>query len=238
MILKFKTILIVLFCFQFKTNLIGQEKHYFQSDFLPKEFELRRAKIFDEIGANSIALIQSAPTVAGFKVFRQTNTFYYLSGLEEGHAYLLMNGKNKTATIYLPHREEGREKSQGKILAAEDSDLIKELTGVDRVRAIEYLGNDLVRTGLIKGETPLLFTPFSPAEIGNDSRDEILNGHARAAADPWDSNSTREARLKISLNERFPCFCKNIKTGYPDGIDGPTMMVQLHEVLSKNCFDK
>ena len=49
-----------------------------------------------------------------------------------------MNGKNKTATIYLPHREEGREKSQGKILAAEDSDLIKELTGVDRVRAIEY----------------------------------------------------------------------------------------------------
>ena len=206
MILKLKTILIVLFCFQFKTNLIGQEKHYFQSDFLPKEFELRRAKIFDEIGANSIALIQSAPTVAGFKVFRQTNTFYYLSGLEEGHAYLLMNGKNKTSTIYLPHKEEGREKSQGKILAAEDSDLIKKLTGVDRVRAIEYLGNDLVRTGLIKGETPLLFTPFSPAEIGNDSRDEILNGHARAAADPWDSNSTREARLKISLNERFPEF--------------------------------
>ena len=206
MVIKIKTFLIVLFCFLFKTDLIGQEKHYFQSDFLPKEFELRRTKIFDAIGTNSIALIQSAPTVAGFKVFRQTNTFYYLSGLEEGHAYLLMNGKNKTSTIYLPHREKGREKSQGKIFSAEDADLIKKLTGVDRVRAIEYLGNDLVRTGLIKGETPLLFTPLSPAEMGNDSRDEILNGHARAAADPWDSNSTREARLKISLNKRFPEF--------------------------------
>jgi len=64
----------------------------------------------------------------------------------------------------------------------------------------------LVRTGLINGVTPVLFTPMSPAEIGNDSRDEILNGHARAAADPWDSQSTREARFKRLLSERFPEF--------------------------------
>ena len=53
--------------------LSGQEKHYFQTDFSILEFENRRNMIFDAIGENAIALIQSAPSVAGFKVFRQTN---------------------------------------------------------------------------------------------------------------------------------------------------------------------
>ena len=198
--------LILLISIKYNSNVQAQEKHYFQTDFEISEFEARRAKIFDEIGSNAIALIQSAPSVAGFKVFRQSNTFYYLSGLEEGHAYLLLNGKNRSTTIYLPHREEGRERSQGKILSAEDADLIIKLTGVNRVRPLEYLGNDLVGTGLINGVTPTLYTPLSPAETGNDSRDEILHGHARAAADPWDSQTTREARFKNLLNERFPEF--------------------------------
>lgn len=198
--------LVFVFLLLSQSIVTAQEKHYYQTDFPIEEFEVRRTKIFDEIGSNSIALIQSAPSVAGFKVFRQTNTFYYLCGLEEGHAYLLLNGKNKSTTLYLPHREEGRERSQGKILSYEDSELIKELTGINRVRPLEFLGNDLVGTGLINGKTPVLYTPLSPAETGNDSRDEILHGHARAAADPWDSQTTREARFKALLNERFPEF--------------------------------
>jgi len=189
-----------------KTILFSQEKNYYQTDFTISEFEARRSKIFNEIGTNSIALIQGAPSVAGFKLFRQSNTFYYLSGIEEGHAYLLLNGKNKSSTIYLPRRDENREKSQGKILSSDDADLIKKLTGVIRVKSLDYLGNDLVGTGLINGPNPILYTPFSPAEMGNDSRDEILHGHARAAADPWDSQTTRESRFKKLINERFPEF--------------------------------
>lgn len=206
MILKSHSFLSILLCLICTFYSEAQEKHYYQTDFPPEEFAARRTQIFEEIGDHGIALIQSAPTVAGFKVFRQSNTFYYLCGVEEGHAYLLLNGKNKSTTLYLPHREEGRERSQGKILSAEDADLVKELTGADRVRPVEFLGNDLVSTGLIKGTTPILYTPLSPAETGNDSRDEILHGHARAAADPWDSQTTREARFKKLLQERFPEF--------------------------------
>jgi Xaa-Pro aminopeptidase len=208
LIMNFKKNIFIIYLLFFisESLLLAQEKHYFQTDFSPSEFEIRRSKIFDEIGTNAIALIQSAPSVAGFKVFRQTNTFYYLCGLEEGHTYLLLNGRNRSTTLYLPHREDARERSQGKILSADDGDLVKKLTGVNRVRPLELLGNDLVRTGLIKGKTPLLFIPLSPAEMGNDSRDEILHGHARAAADPWDSKVTREALFKRLLNERFPEF--------------------------------
>jgi Xaa-Pro aminopeptidase len=118
----------------------------------------------------------------------------------------LLNGKTKTSTIYLPNRDKERERSQGKILSAEDIDLVKKLTGVERVRGYGSLANDLVGTGLINRGAPYLYTPLSPAEIGNDSRDEILHGQARAASDPWDSQSTREARFKKLIMERFPQF--------------------------------
>lgn len=224
--IKIRVLVILLLIFS-PLILISQEKHYYQTDFPIEEFEARRTKIFDVIGSNAIALIQSAPSVAGFKVFRQSNTFYYLCGLEEGHAYLLLNGKNRSATIYLPHREEDRERSQGKILSAEDADLIKELTGVDRVRPIEFLGNDLVGTGLIKAEAPILYTPFSPAETGNDSRDEILHGHARAASDPWDTHTTREARFIKLINDRFPEF--NIRDLSPQ-LDAMRLIKSVKEI--------
>ncbi|HIL86538.1 MAG TPA: aminopeptidase P family protein [Candidatus Marinimicrobia bacterium] len=195
-------------CLLFATQLtsFAQEKHYYQTDFSIVDFQERRSQIFEVIGNNSIALIQGAASIAGFKVFRQTNTFYYLCGLEAEHAYLLLNGKTKTSTIYLPNRDKERERSQGKILSAEDIDLVKKLTGVERVRGYGTLANDLVGTGLINRGAPYLYTPLSPAEIGNDSRDEILHGQARAASDPWDSQSTREARFKKLIMERFPQF--------------------------------
>ncbi|MBL4668557.1 MAG: M24 family metallopeptidase, partial [Flavobacteriales bacterium] len=116
------------------------------------------------------------------------------------------NGKKKTTTIYVPHRNSGREQSQGKILSAEDAALIKKLTGVNEVKAIEFLSSDLLRTGLIKDRVPKLYTPLAPAETGTDSRDELLYGQARAASDPWDGQASREAHFKKLLNERFPQF--------------------------------
>ena len=206
MILKKASFFTVCLLFATQLTSFSQEKHYYQTDFSIVDFQERRSQIFEVIGNNSIALIQGAASITGFKVFRQTNTFYYLCGLESEHAYLLLNGKTKTSTIYLPNRDKARESSQGKILSAEDADLIKKLTGVERVRGYWSLANDLVGTGLINRGAPYLYTPLSPAEIGNDSRDEILHGQARAASDPWDSQSTREARFKKLIIERFPQF--------------------------------
>lgn len=158
------------------------------------------------IGDNAIAVVQGASGHAGFSVFRQSNTFYYLTGVETDHAYILLNGKNRSTTLYLPHRDQGRENGQGKILSVEDKELVKELTGIGHVKGLEFLSADLLRTGLIKSEAPLLFTPLSPAETGNDSRDELLYGQARAAADPWDGQPTREALFVKKINSQFPQF--------------------------------
>ncbi len=184
----------------------GQEKHYYQTDFPKEEFAERRAKVFEKIGKNAIAVVQGAKGTADFNVFRQSNEFYYLTGVETPHAYLVLDGRNQRTTVYLPHRDADRERNEGKILSAEDGDLIKELTGIDQVRSVEQLSLDLVGKGLLRPPPPVLYTPLSPAETGTDSRDELLNEQARVSANPWDGAPSREAGFRELLNLRAPQF--------------------------------
>ena len=184
----------------------AQERHYYQTDFPKEQFAERRSKLFDKIGTNAIALIQGAKGTGDFNVFRQSNEFYYLTGLETPHSYLLLDGRNKRTTVYLPHRDEGRERSEGKLLSFEDAELVVRLTAIDQVRAIEHLSADLVGKGLLRPPATLLYTPLSPAETGSDSRDELLNEQARVSSNPWDGAPSREARFRELLNLRVPQF--------------------------------
>ena len=195
------------------SSAISQDKVYYQSEFSKEEFKQRRNSIYEEIGNKSLALIQGARDVDDFNVFRQSNTFYYLSGLETAGSYLLIDGRSKRTTVYLPHRDEGRERGEGKILSVEDADLIMELTGIERVKGVESLSLDLVGAGLIKPPPATLYTPLSPAETGTDSRDMLVNGQARAASDPWDGAPSREAHLVDLITKRFPQF--ESKTSLP-----------------------
>lgn len=197
---------VLLVFFTANVSQFGQEKHYYQTDFPKEEFAERRAKLFEKIGKNAIAIVQGAKGTADFNVFRQSNEFYYLSGIETPHAFLLLDGRNQRTTVYLPHRDVGREQNEGKMLSAEDGDLIKELTGIDQVRSIEQLSLDLVGKGLLRPPPPMLYTPLSPAETGTDSRDELLAEQARVSANPWDGAPSREARFRELLSLRAPQF--------------------------------
>jgi Xaa-Pro aminopeptidase len=183
----------------------AQGTSLYQTDFTIEEFKARRAKVFDAIGGNSMAIIQGAPSVNGFKVFRQSNEFYYLCGLETPHSYLLLDGRTRKVTLYLPHRDEARERNEGKLLTVEDAELIKKLTGVDAVIGVDLMGRDWIRT-LVKVPPPLLYTPFSPAEVGADSRDELLGGMAGAISDPWDGRPSREGHFVQLIRSRYPQF--------------------------------
>lgn len=185
---------------------VAQERHYYQTDFSKEAFTERRAAIFEKIGKDAIAIVQGAKGTADFNVFRQSNEFYYLTGIETAHAYLLLDGRTRKSTLYLPHRDVDRERNEGKLLSVEDEGLIKDLTGIDAVRGVESLSLDLVGTGLIRPPAPLLFTPLSPAETGTDSRDELLNAQARVSSDPWDGLASREARFRGLLHARVPQF--------------------------------
>ena len=59
----------------------SQAELRYKTDFTADDFKKRREAIYEEIGDN-YAIIQAAEEIQGFIVFRQSNTFYYLSGLE------------------------------------------------------------------------------------------------------------------------------------------------------------
>jgi len=184
----------------------AQEAHNYQTDFSREELAARRTRILDAIGPQSIAIIQGASGIPGFSVFRQSNDFYYLTGFESAQSYLLLNGRTRRATLYLPHRDADRERGEGKVMSVEDSLLLIQLTGIEQVRGLERLSSDLVGADLIRPPAMVLHTPLAPMETGNDSRDELLGAQARAAADPWDGRPAREAHFVRLVKERFPQF--------------------------------
>jgi Xaa-Pro aminopeptidase len=187
------------------TNASAQDIPMFTSDFPPQEFAARRSKIYDAIGEGGLALVQGAAAPVGYTRFRQSNEFYYLCGVEVPHAYLLLNGAQRTAALYLPHRNEGRERGEGKMLSAEDAELVKQLSGVDAVYGADLLGEHLARYA--RGtQSRTLWTPFSPAEGAAMSRDLAVRAVADASSDPWDGTDSREGRLIGMLRTRFPQF--------------------------------
>lgn len=175
-------------------------------DFSPEEFSARRARVMESIGNQAIAVIQGAPDVDGFKIFRQSNTMYYLSGIETAHSYLVIDGRSGRSTLYMPHEDRAREGGEGNTLAAEDVDEVIRLTGVDNVYPIEYMTRHWVYQNLVRQPHPAIYTPFSPAERGTDSRDELLRYRANVSSDPWDVQPSREGAFIQLLRDRYPQF--------------------------------
>jgi Xaa-Pro aminopeptidase len=181
----------------------AQDVPLFTSDFPPEEFVARRAPLYDAIGKDGLAVLQGASSPPGYTRFRQSNEFYYLTGVESPHAYLLLDGGSRRATLYLPHRNPAREASEGKLLSAEDTDLVKRLTGLEDVQPAEMLLEELARRGRA-GASSRLFTPLRPAEGASMSRDLALRRVADSGNDAGDGETSREGRFVRLLRERFP----------------------------------
>src|SRR4029453_15771532 len=114
---------------------------YYQTDFPAEEFRARHAKVFEQIGANAVAVVQGVSQTEGYTLPRQHNTFYYLSGIETPGAYLLLDGRSKRVSLYLPARNPRLEAAEGRVLSAEDVDLVKRISGADQVLPLQQMGD-------------------------------------------------------------------------------------------------
>ena len=182
----------------------AEAQYEYQTDFTAEDFRQRREAVYDAIGSN-IAVIQGAEDVQGFIIFRQSNTFYYLSGLEVASAYMLLDGRSGTTTLYLPHRDAARDASTGPAISYENDELVRQITGVETVRPIEKMGLDF-SSYLWWPPAPALYTPHSPDEKYLQSRDEMLDGFGRRVADPWDGRPAKAGHFIHLLKTRYPQF--------------------------------
>lgn len=164
----------------------------YQSFFPPEEFQARWERVFGKIGDNSIAIIQGAPDPGGYVYPRQTNSFFYLSGVETPYSYLVLDGKERKSTLYLPP---GIRAHNNRVLTLEDVERLKQLTGVH-----ELLSTD----DLEKLNSRVIYTPFSPAEGQGQSRGELERRDATIASDYWDGRLSRENHFIALLKSRYP----------------------------------
>lgn len=67
-------LIVALIC---ELKLSAHQKHYYQTDFPIAEFDARRAQIFDTIGENATAIIQSGCWTGKSSSFRTGNDFHH-----------------------------------------------------------------------------------------------------------------------------------------------------------------
>ena len=166
------------------------------------ELASRRERLLSRLPADALVVLRGAHPGREMRRFRQSNEFYYLTGLTVPGAYALLDPRAARTSVYVPHRDAGRERSDGPSLAAEDHAEILALTGADSVAGPERLPLDLAAL-LFQSPRPT-YTPFAPAEGVSTSRDSALASLAWAANDPFGSDSSPEAGLAQTLHAHFP----------------------------------
>jgi Xaa-Pro aminopeptidase len=180
---------------------VASSAQHYQADFPPEEFKARWAKVYDAIGAEAVAVVQGAPLTNGFQLPRQSNTFYYLSGIETPGSYLVLDGRSRRATLYLPPRNERLERSEGKVLSADDAQQVKTLTGADDVRSTAAMA-EAWPLGAAAATT--IYVESAPAEGHAQSRGELRAADAAIAADSWDGALPRHGRFAELVRARNP----------------------------------
>jgi Xaa-Pro aminopeptidase len=165
---------------------------------LPKkniqEYKRRRSEIFEHISGNDVALLQGLPQPNGHNLFVQSNNFYYLCGISSPQAYLLLDGKKRTTTLFLMHQSKNYMDNIGDILTP-DSD--PEALGVDEIKGLEMLAEYLAPVSRI-------WTPLKEDEGLGVSWDTIRQAQSYAYSDPWDGRPTRSSHFITLLQTRYP----------------------------------
>ena len=177
---------------------IAAQKPLFTRTFTTGEFQARRAKVMQAIG-DGVAILAGATEPAAYTKFQQGKQFFYLSGVEVPRAILLIDGRTKTSTLFLPARTPASDRSEGPLLAPGDE--AARLTGIERVvDRVEFDG--VVKTIAAEGRS--IYFPFRSESLGAAAPDRISNHERLVAADPWDGRASKDAVFREKLRVAAP----------------------------------
>lgn len=166
---------------------LGADKPLFTSTFSIGEFQARRAKVMAALG-DGVAIVAGATEPAAYTKFQQGKQFFYLSGVEVPRAILMIDGRTKTSTLFLPARTPASDRSEGPLLAPGDE--AARLTGIEQV--VDRATFDGVLRGLA-AEGRSLYLPFRSESLGAAAPDRISNHERLTAEDPWDGRASKDA---------------------------------------------
>jgi Xaa-Pro aminopeptidase len=191
--MKTKCILPVVVCVIASAAAVVAQPPLFTDAFPKEEFSARRARVMQRIGAG-VAVVQGATETPSYEKFRQSNQFFYLTGVVVPRAILLLDGRAKTSTLYISPRNARAERSEGPILVP--GDLAVQLTGIDRVLPRDEFGE---AAKALAGR--VVYTTYRGETRGAGTPDREAAHSAARKADPWDGQPSREAWFMTRLRE-------------------------------------
>jgi Xaa-Pro aminopeptidase len=170
----------------------------FTEVFPSAEFAARRARVMEKIG-RGVAILQGTTERAGEQPLRQSNQFYYLTGVIEPRAILVIDGAGRRSMLFLAAGGERRERMFGSAMFPGDA--AAKATGIEAVlpRA-EFAA--LVAGLAREGRT--IYTPLRPEVLGSASSSDTLALAKATKDDPWDGRPSREEMFIQKLKALAP----------------------------------
>lgn len=171
----------------------------FTDAFPREEFAARRARVITQIG-DGVAILQGTTQRRGESPLRQSNQFFYLTGVTEPRALLIIDGKARKTTLFLTEATPRRVRAIGPYLEVNEESL--KTTGVD---AVEPRDAFAAAVTMIAAGKRVIFTPFKPEVLGSESASDVVAFMRATKEDPWDGHVSRDetfiARLKAAAPE-------------------------------------
>lgn len=133
---------------------------------------------------DGVAIISGATETSTYTKFRQGAQFFYLSGVEVPRAILVIDGRAKSSTLFLPAHD-ALERSEGPRLGPDDE--AKRVTGIDEVADRAAFGGAVTA---LAGRA--LYMPFREESLGAGAPDRIRSHATATATDPWDQRPAKE----------------------------------------------
>ena len=172
----------------------------------PEEFAARRERVMEKIG-DGAAIVLGTTEPPGEMPLRQNNQFFYVSGVVEPRAILVIDGKTRRTTLFLNPRNQRREESMyGPGLSPGDA--AAKSTGIDAV--LPRSDFQAAVDALAMAGRPI-YTPFRAEVLGSISSGDPDRLWKTNQSDPWDGRTSREQAFVAHLKETAPhCEIRNL----------------------------
>jgi Xaa-Pro aminopeptidase len=169
-----------------------------QAAFDKSEFAARRAKLFEQIADGVAVVLAADPHVQPVK-FRQSPDFYYLTGIEEPGAILLMVGKTRESFVFARQRETWELSVEGPGLL--DSKGAAEAYGLTRVAPLSEFERALAAAS---SGAKRLYVPLSPPDALQMARSEMTSQDRKVASNPLYNYTPTYEQAVARLREMQP----------------------------------
>ncbi len=149
---------------------------------------------------DAVAIMQGTTERPGEQPLRQANQFFYLSGVVEPRAILVIDGRTRRSRLFLNPRNERRETMMFGPGLFPGDEAAKSI-GIESVAPREGFQAEL---GSVRETGRTIYTPYRPEVLGCASASDPAALARATKNDPWDGRISREEAFIQHLKSASP----------------------------------